>query len=188
MAERFSHFIKHSLGLERDDTVRLLPHNSGWAESFKVESQLILENIGIPSMRLFHAGSTAIPFIVAKPILDIVGQVKSLQELDAKKTNLEKIGYVYKGEYGVAGRRYSVLYNPEQSLSYCHLHIFEEGTKVLEEHLLFYQYLSQNKAAALRYEEVKLSLKLPRSQYTRGKSAIIQQVLNEAKAWSQKQS
>ena len=58
---------------------------------------------------------TSIPGICAKPIIDIVGSVDRIEDLDAKAGQLERIGYEYKGEYGIPGRRYSVLYNPDLS-------------------------------------------------------------------------
>ena len=111
------------MGLSRTE-VKLIGHRKEWAEIFSRESKLIIKEVGIKSLKLYHCGSTAIPNIVAKPIIDIVGEISNLEELDGLKERLEMIGYEFKGEYGIKGRRYSVLYNSAKTIGYCHLHVF----------------------------------------------------------------
>ena len=122
---------------------------------FEVESKRIIDALDIETLKLHHCGSTAIPNIVAKPILYIVGEVSSLEELDEKKAVFVELGYEYKGEYGIPGRRYSVLYNEDKTLGYCHLHIFKSGSEELLNHVIFKDYLVGNPEAASRYELVK---------------------------------
>ncbi|MFG1486540.1 GrpB family protein [Halobacteriovorax sp. RZ-1] len=180
MQKVFTVFEEHGLGLERDNKVRLVDHNNKWRDVFKFESNRIVELLNINSLKLHHCGSTAIPNIVAKPILDIVGEISSLEELDKKKDLLEKLGYEYKGEYGIEGRRYSVFYNFEKTKGFCHLHIFKSGSKELKDHIIFKDYLISNPSAALRYEELKKSLDIPRSEYSNAKTEIISELLEEA--------
>jgi GrpB-like predicted nucleotidyltransferase (UPF0157 family) len=180
----FKVFEENGLGLLRDNKVRLVKHNQNWSRVFEIESQRILNALNIDSLKLHHCGSTAIPGIVAKPILDIVGEVKSLRELDEKKQVLIDIGYVYKGEYGIEGRRYSVLYNADKTLGFCHLHIFKQNSEELSNHILFRDYLRDNPIAANRYEKSKVSksLNLPRSEYSNAKTKVILELLVEAKS------
>ncbi|MCF8060712.1 MAG: GrpB family protein [Bacteriovoracaceae bacterium] len=178
----FSKFTKNGLGLIRDNKVRLVGHNPKWADVFDFESSRISKALDIKSLKLHHCGSTAIPNIVAKPIIDIVGEVVDLEELDKKKELFEKIGYEYKGEYGIKGRRYSVLYNSEKSMGFCHLHIFQSGSKELENHILFKNYLISNPEASSRYEKFKKKLELPRSEYSNAKTQIILELLEEARS------
>lgn len=179
--ERLSIFKENNLGLHRDNKVRLFPHNPRWSEIFRREANLIISSLNIPSLKLHHCGSTAIPKIVAKPIIDIVGEVTDLKELDEKKERLENLGYEYKGEYGIKGRRYSVLYNPEKTMGFCHLHIFQSESKELEDHILFKDYLIANPEEALKYENLKKSLNIPRSEYSNAKSNIIAELLENAR-------
>jgi GrpB-like predicted nucleotidyltransferase (UPF0157 family) len=109
--DRFLSFIETGIGLPEDNLVRLIPHNTNWAKVFADEAIRIHNALKINSLKLHHGGSTAIPHIVAKPIIDIIGEIDHLEELDNNKEALEKIGYEYKGEYGIKNRRYSVLYN-----------------------------------------------------------------------------
>lgn len=178
-------FADNGLGLLRDNKVRLLAHNRRWANVFEIESQRIMTALNIASLKLHHCGSTAIADIVAKPILDIVGEISRLEELDEKKAILVALGYEYKGEYGIASRRYSVLYSEDKSLGYCHLHIYKSASEELLNHVLFKNYLNENSNAARRYEAVKKSLAVAtaRSEYTNAKAEIIMQLVKEAKAY-----
>jgi GrpB-like predicted nucleotidyltransferase (UPF0157 family)/putative NADPH-quinone reductase len=179
---RLEHFIDEGLGLERDDKVRLISHNERWKRVFSDEAYLILHCLNIESLKLYHCGSTAIKNIVAKPIIDIVGSIESLELLDNKKNELEHIGYEYKGEYGIKGRRFCVLYNPLKTKSFCHLHIFKDNSDALFEHIGFRDYLRNDRNAALKYEKVKKSLDVPRSEYSNAKAEIITELLSERRS------
>lgn len=186
MEDVFFKFKENGLGLVRDNKVRLLQHNKNWAEVFKYESSRISKELKIDSLKLHHGGSTAIPGIVAKPVLDIIGEVKELEEVDLKKQALSDIGYEYKGEYGIVGRRYSVLYNQDKSIGYCHFHIFLAGSDKLLDHLLFKDYLIQKPEAAKRYETLKLSLSTERSHYSKAKAQMIMDLIREARTYFNK--
>ncbi len=183
MEKVFTIFEDSGLGLQRNNKVRLVDHSDKWSDVFKFESKRIIDSLKIESLKLHHCGSTAIPGIVAKPILDIVGEVESLEELDNKKHLLVNIGYENKGEYGIKGRRYSVLYNSDKTLGYCHLHIFKINSEELLNHIIFKDYLLANTDAASRYEEVKKSLNVPRSDYSKAKTQIILNLIKEAKSY-----
>ncbi|MCP4911692.1 MAG: GrpB family protein [Oligoflexia bacterium] len=174
-------FLENGLGLERDNKVRLVEHNPKWKDVFTRESTRILEGLEIESLKLHHCGSTSITNIMAKPILDIVGEVDRIDELDSNKDRFEAIGYVYKGEYGIPGRRYCVLYNEDQTLGFCHLHIFSKGSTELIDHILFRDYLRENERAAEKYETVKRSLNVPRNEYSDAKTDVITELLKEAR-------
>jgi GrpB-like predicted nucleotidyltransferase (UPF0157 family) len=70
------------------------------------EKEILFKLLGNTLITLEHIGSTAIPNIVAKPIVDFLGEVTSLKDVDTKKELLEKNGYIWKGEYGIPDRRY----------------------------------------------------------------------------------
>jgi GrpB-like predicted nucleotidyltransferase (UPF0157 family) len=181
--ERLEKFKQYDLGLERDNVVRLIPHNERWKRVFSDEAYLILHSLNIDSLKLYHCGSTAIPNIMAKPIIDIVGSISSLTGLDEVKSKLEEIGYEYKGEYGIKGRRYSVLYSPDKKIGYCHLHIFKEGSTELHDHLSFRDYLRIDSKAATKYEECKTSLDIPRDQYSKQKGSTIKELMSSSKPY-----
>src|SRR3989344_4833114 len=102
---RIAHLESNNLGLERDGRVRLIPHNPRWIRDFSKEAHRIYEALKIPELHLYHIGSTSIPGIHAKPVIDVLMTTPSHALLDSKKSVFEGIGYEYKGEYGLAGRR-----------------------------------------------------------------------------------
>ncbi|MGZ3670223.1 MAG: GrpB family protein, partial [Bdellovibrionota bacterium] len=155
--ERLKLFTENSIGLKRGN-VELVPHNPEWTRLFSAEANLVSEQLRIEEMRLYHCGSTSITGISAKPIIDIVGSVPSISELDSKKPLLEEIGYEYKGEYGIPGRRYSVLYDPQKLIGYVHLHLFAHLDPEVEKHLLFRDFLRANVIIAKEYEADKIRL------------------------------
>lgn len=177
----------NSLGLERDGRIRLLPHNPRWKREFSNEAHRIFEALKTPELRFFHIGSTAIPGIHAKPIIDILISTPSHELLDLKKTLFEGIGYDYKGEYGIPGRRYAVLYNQEKNKGYVHLHAFEDSHPEIERHLIFRDFLRQHPNHAQKYESLKFDLvgnqKVSRSDYTGMKAPLINEILSEAFSW-----
>jgi GrpB-like predicted nucleotidyltransferase (UPF0157 family) len=183
---RLEKYKLSNLGLERSVQVNLSLPSERWKRAFSDEAHLLLDQVRLEDLKLYHFGSTSIPSIAAKPILDILGSVGSLADFDAKKKFLEEIGYECKGEYGIPGRRFCVLYNPAKSHSYVHLHVFQHGDPALESNLVFRDYLRAHKSAAKEYEAEKLRLSQQtgsRSRYTEQKDPVIQKLLLEAKAW-----
>lgn len=186
MCEKISEYEKSDIGLVRNQRVTLKAYNPRWKRVFSDEAQLIYSKLGIESFYLHHIGSTSIPNIKAKPVLDILGVVGSLDELDQKQHVFESLGYEYKDEYGIAGRRYCVLYNSDKTKGYVHLHVFEKGHVEVERHLIFRDFLRENEKLAKEYEAVKIDLaevqKVERSEYSPAKSDCIQSIMKEAYA------
>jgi GrpB-like predicted nucleotidyltransferase (UPF0157 family) len=181
--DRLYEYKKLQLGLERTQ-VRLGAGHTKWKRAFSDEAYFVFDQLREESLRLFHVGSTSIPGILAKPIIDVLGSVKSLAELDQKKSIFESIGYEYKGEYGIDGRRYCVLYNPEKTEAFVHLHIFEHSHPEVTKHLQFRDYLRSNSSSAKEYENFKVDLihnkKIERSLYSAAKTELILKFQNAA--------
>lgn len=188
--ERLHGFSNIQLGLERGPTVHLSESNERWKRAFSDEAYFIFDHLRDESLRLFHIGSTSIPGIVAKPIIDILGSVGSLSDLDKKKEIFESIGYEYKGEYGIQGRRYCVLYSPDKTTAFVHLHFFEHENAEVSKHLLFRDYLRKNGAAAKEYEALKIDLariqKIERSKYSDAKNEVIARLQRSAELHEEK--
>lgn len=178
---RFNTLNNGGLGLPKG-SVELKGHNPRWKRVFSDEAYLIFDSLRIEDLRLYHIGSTSIPQISAKPVIDILGSVESLKALDDKKDKLLELGYEYKGEYGIEGRRYCVLKNTDKSLSYAHIHFFEHSHLAIKKHLLFRDYLRLNSDSRKRYEDLKLDLISAQvgSEYTDKKAPLISQLLSEA--------
>ena len=83
------------LGLKRG-VVKLVKHSSGWKKSFEYESKKIKKAFGKDIINIQHVGSTSIPQILAKPIIDIGVIVSSFEKKDYYIEKLNKIGYQFK--------------------------------------------------------------------------------------------
>lgn len=174
-----------NLGMSRK-AVSLSPHTPNWSKAFIVAATNIRERIS-SGLDLHHIGSTSIPNLHAKPILDILGVVSSIEAFDSNQSELEALGFVWKGEYGIANRRYCVLYDESEQFGLIHLHVFAKSDREVEKHLVFRDYLRDSSEASGRYEEFKKKLAEAhtgvRANYSEGKAELIAQLLSEAFEW-----
>ena len=178
---RYHTLTDGGLGLAKG-SLELKGHNPRWKRLFSDEAYLIFDSLRIEDLRLYHIGSTSIPQISAKPVIDILGSVDSLKTIDDTKDKLLELGYEYKGEYGIEGRRYYVLKSTDKALSYVHIHFFEHSHPAIKKHILFRDYLRLNADARKRYEDLKLDLISAQAgaEYTDKKAPLISQLLSEA--------
>ncbi len=99
---------------------------------------MILEVLGSELLEIHHIGSTSIPGIYAKPIIDILGGARKIEDIDPYNDAMARIGYGARGEFGLPGRRFFVKGVPKRTH---HLHIFESGNTELTRHLAFRDYM-----------------------------------------------
>lgn len=133
------------------------PHDPRWKDIFAAEAQALRTQLGEVALRIQHIGSTAIPGIVAKPIIDIVVEVSSLEEIDARAPAMEKIGYESRGEHGIPGRRYFKKKASASGVGF-HVHSFARGSAHIARHVQFRDFLLLEPTMAQEYSAVKQSL------------------------------
>ena len=164
-----------------NDKVSLSPYQNAWSKLFKEEKKRLEEVIGNDVLDIQHIGSTAVPGLSAKPILDIGVAVKSFEAAFALVSSIEELGYTYRGENGIPRRHYFVKGSPDKRTH--HLHMFEKTNEEWTTHLLFRDYLRAHPEVAAAYQQLKedLAAKHPndRKAYTDGKHEFIQAVLRE---------
>ena len=169
------------LGLERDK-VKLSPYQNAWV-NFVEEKQRLEEVTGYGILDIQHIGSTAVPGLKAKPILDIGIAVANFEEAFALVPLIEGLGYTYRGENGIPRRHYFVKGPPNKRTH--HIHMFEEANEEWAKHLLFRDYLRMHPETVTAYQALKedLAKRYPRDReaYTNGKHEFIQKVLEEAR-------
>ena len=165
--------------------VELVPHNPEWSQLAEEEAKRILEQLSISVIGIYHIGSTSIPGIKAKPILDFVIEVEDLDEFIQSAEALEKLGYISKGEYGIPGRQFFTK-DTDGERSH-HLHVFQQGHPDIERHLVFRDFLRANLEAAQEYEKIKekLAKRFPTKSgsYTEAKSDFILSMDEVARYW-----
>ena len=130
--------------------VLLAPHNPGWAGAAARESARIAAAVGPSMLRVEQIGSTAIPGIAAKPTIDMMPVVRGASDLDACRGPMEALGYRWRGEFGIPGRRYSVLEKNGKRLF--HVHIYAAGGGNIATQLLFRDYLRARRDEALAFK------------------------------------
>ena len=177
--------IDNIIGLKRG-TVRLKKHNPKWKELFEKEKKLLLKKFPDIILEISHGGSTAIPGMPAKPIIDMFTAVKSLKSIESVKKELEKLCYEYRGEEGVPGR---ILYVKNmrggREIRTHHLQFVEKGNKEWKNHLLIKNYYLEHPGAVKEYAKLKKELanKYPdnRPLYSEGKQKFVKAILKKAK-------
>ena len=151
---------------------------------FLLERQRVLEVLyPFTTLLVEHVGSTSVPGLASKPVLDIVASVEHFPLGDEARAALASLGYEYRGEAGIAGRQFFRT-NPRTR----HLHVYGLGHAEFERHMRFRSYLRAHPIAARRYETLKLELakRFPhdRQAYTSGKDDLIRELLEHAQAWN----
>lgn len=133
-------------------TVSIVEYDSGWPVLFANECALLRKAVGSVAKAIHHIGSTAVPGLAAKPVIDILMEVSSLEALDALSEKMTGIGYTPRGELGISGRRYFSRGGEDRTH---HLHAFVVNDSNLARHLAFRDYLRANPTVAKEYGELK---------------------------------
>ncbi|KGD71218.1 GrpB family protein [Pantoea vagans] len=135
-------------------TVIVVPYDDKWPEMFEAESLLIKTLLGGVANDIHHIGSTSVPGLSAKPIIDILLEVSDINELDRYNSAMAHAGYVIRGENGISGRRYFIKGGDQRSHQ---VHAFASGDIQVLRHLVFRDYLRENTHIAEMYAELKHS-------------------------------
>jgi GrpB-like predicted nucleotidyltransferase (UPF0157 family) len=140
----------------KKDQLRLVPHDPAWKNDFLGEKNRILGALESGSVRIEHVGSTAIPTVHAKPILDLAVLCGD-EGVEPVARALSALGYHYRGQFDEkAGHFYAVL--DQGGVRLCQAHIYPEAGPDWRLKLLFRDVLSRNSELAREYDDYKLRL------------------------------
>lgn len=163
--------------------ITISSYQSQWPEIFNQEAAKIRNALGDNCLEIHHVGSTSVPGLTAKPIIDMIVVIKTR---DAVVEPLEKLGLQHKGEYNIPMR----LYFSRTEEPQINLHVYEEGHPEIELNLLFRDYLRSYPEARDEYAALKTSLLQDQSSYEKkdssftgynlGKDAFIRKILKSA--------
>ncbi|HOI39173.1 MAG TPA: GrpB family protein [Methanobacterium sp.] len=186
--------------------IKLEKHKTEWNDSFKLEKEAIIKNLIPEKVFVEHIGSTSIPGLISKPIIDIMIGVEDENKLNNYINKIIHLGYVYVKNYEKIFplRRYFFKLadenidlppiidfsdDPEKydSGSYkhkFHIHMVKLNSDFWKDHLLFRNYLLKNEDARLEYNQLKNKLVLTEwaniNEYTKAKSFFIRKTLERA--------
>jgi GrpB-like predicted nucleotidyltransferase (UPF0157 family) len=169
----------------------VVPHNPTWRNEFERESKQVASALGANVVAVHHIGSTAIPNIYAKPVIDLLVEVNDITQVDERSSEMEALGYEAMGEFGIPGRRFFRKDN-EAGVRTHHVHTFEVASPEIERHLAFRDYMIAHPEDAQQYSELKRALvkKLHGSDiegYMDGKDEFIKEMEKRAVSWSRLQ-
>jgi len=143
----------------------IVDYNIDWADEFNVLKAVYLKHMKHLNIDVQHVGSTSVPGLAAKPILDIDIIIDNIEKLNSVIVVLEELGYTHQGDLGIKGREAfnrksdTVPYHNNQSYRFAHnLYVCAAGSAALKYHLLFRDYLRQNSEAACEYGNLKKEL------------------------------
>ena len=173
--------MKKVIGLQRKK-VKLLPYNPAWKKLYKKEEKFLRSVIGKQVLDIQHVGSTSIPGVKAKPIIDIAIGVKNLKSGKKCIKPLEKLGYEHKGGAGIKGRHFFAKGSEKNRTHY--VHIVKLNGRFWKNCILFRDYLQKHKRTIKKYNELKEKLakkyKDNRKKYTAQKHSFIQGIIKKA--------
>ena len=155
-------------------TIEVVEYDPRWPEEFNAEAARVKEALGGNCVEIHHIGSTSIPGLSAKPIIDMLPVVRDIQEVDNAIEAMKSIGYEAKGEYGMAFRRF---FQKGKNARTHHAHVYQEGDPEISRYLKFRDWMRSHAADAKSYAELKqeLAAKFPNDilQYCNGKDPFV---------------
>ncbi|MYL32657.1 GrpB family protein [Pontibacillus yanchengensis] len=169
--------------------VEIVPYKSEWKKEFIKEKNLLSPIFSTLHSRIHHIGSTSVPGLAAKPIIDILIEVFDINEVDQLSYGMAVLGYEAKGEHGIPKRRF--FFKNENGRRTHHIHVFERDTEDVIRHLCFRNYLVAHPEKSQEYMELKerLAEAYPENidAYMDGKHDWVQEHERIAIEWSQRE-
>ena len=164
------------------EPVIVVPYDSEWPHRFDQERVVLGAVFAGSEAAIEHVGSTAVPYLGAKPVIDIMVGLSHLAEAESRISGLEAVGYEYvqKHEQHLPERRY--FRKPRPGPSAYHLHCVVKGSDFWVRQLAFRDYLRAHPERAAAYYELKreLAVRFSREEYTEAKSPFIEGILASA--------
>jgi GrpB-like predicted nucleotidyltransferase (UPF0157 family) len=170
-----------SLGLE-SGTVRVVPYDAAWPELFVIEANRLYERFARQKLAIVieHTGSTAVPGLAAKPILDILAGRPEGELVQPYVRTLIGADYVHRGEQEIPGRDF---FRRGQPRAY-NVHLTTIWSNFWQDHLAFRDRLRADSSLRDRYADLKreLAARFPRDReaYISGKASFVKEVLRNS--------
>lgn len=169
------------------ESVVIVPYDAYWQAGFNEIAKRLREAIGDEALRIDHIGSTAVPGLDAKPVIDIQISVNRLEPMTYRAA-LEAVGYRHRSGNPDRSKRY---FRETEGMRRTHIHVREAGSWSEQFALLFRDFLRQSEEWRRLYAQEKhaLAYRYPAPQdrelYVNGKEPIIWKIMQEASRWSQ---
>ncbi|MGK3982302.1 GrpB family protein [Sorangium sp. So ce136] len=167
---------------EPEPDIAVVPHDPAWPGMYAREREALLGATGALLVAIEHIGSTAVPGLEAKPVIDIMAAVQRLDEASAAHDRLRELGYQLTPT-GMRDRLFLRKRAPGHACAF-HLHIVEHATWHERKERLFRDHLLAHPEDARAYGALKQRLALEHRRdglaYTRAKTELIQSIVDRA--------
>jgi GrpB-like predicted nucleotidyltransferase (UPF0157 family) len=167
--------------------VEVVPYDPDWPHLFRMEADRITAILGEEVVAIHHIGSTAIPNIRAKPIIDVLVEVQDIEKIDDFNEEMIERGYRPQGEFGIPGRRFFI--KGDAAARTHHVHVFQTSHPRIERYLNFRDYMTAHPGEARAYSRLKeeLARRFPADieGYMAGKDGFIKEVEGRARDWAE---
>jgi GrpB-like predicted nucleotidyltransferase (UPF0157 family) len=165
--------------------VFVVEYDPAWIVMFHEEAARLAAVLGDAVLRIEHVGSTAVPGLQAKPLIDLLPVVTDINRVDDLTPALEEMGYVARGDYGIAGRR--LFTKPSLETPTHNVHCYQVGNPEIADRVDFRDYLRAHPEHAADYGALKerLADEFPTdvTSYVKGKNDFVSKTLQLAAAW-----
>ena len=166
--------------------ISVLPYDPRWPHEFERSSAEAANALGASILAIHHIGSTSIPGIYAKPVIDMLAVVSDFSEIDQHPDRMERLGYEVMGEFGILGRRY--FRRDDSTGRRTHqIHAFAGGSPHVRRHLAFRDFMRAHPHFAQAYSDLKRQLASAHpydmEAYMDGKDAFIKEMQRRALEW-----
>lgn len=158
--------------------MEVIDYNPNWPHMFASEAKALKNALGENCKEIYHIGSTSVPGLSAKPVIDIMIAVQDISKID--KEELSRLGYKIRGELGMPFRLFCNKGEPRTH----HLHIWEANNPEIKKHILFRDFLRNNPDYMQKYADLKYELaekyRIDRKKYTESKDSLIKEIVKKS--------
>ena len=174
--------------------IKVVPYNSRWPQMYEEEARKLRRVFGAEFVSIHHIGSTAVPGLQAKPVIDTLVVIKDILRIHDFDSRMIALGYRPRGEcldaFGTPGRFY--FSKDTDGIRTHQAHVMEEGHFDIEQKLNFRDYLRAHPDEAETYGTLKERLTAENTQgiaeYIEGKDGFVKAIIAKATAWKNEQT
>jgi GrpB-like predicted nucleotidyltransferase (UPF0157 family) len=166
-----------------EPNIVLREYDPAWPRLFEALRERLLGVLGGLAVAVEHVGSTAVPGLAAKPVVDIDAVVPSAEDVPLAIERLERAGWRHEGDFGIPGRE---AFEPPADTPWHHLYVLAAGAEELRRHIAFRDYLRAHPEAARTYVALKRESARrfggDRRAYTDSKGEFVEHILSRSPA------
>lgn len=168
------------------DPITVEPYDPAWPGRFRELAGSLRAELGDLALRIDHIGSTSVPGLAAKPVIDILISRAALEPVAAYAPGLERAGFHWRADNADRLHRY---FRETPGMARTHIHVYEAGSWSEQLNLLFRDFLRADSDARRLYAETKIELAVrfrdDRSGYVDAKAPTVWALLRRAHEWAQ---